>query len=911
MSKYVYFFGGKSADGNGKMKELLGGKGANLAEMCLIGLPVPAGFTITTEVCNYYYDHGKQYPPELKSQVEAAMKQTEEVMGAKFGDPKKPLLVSCRSGARVSMPGMMDTVLNIGLNEKTLQGLIDATGNERFAWDCYRRFVQMYGDVVLDLKPQSKTEIDPFEKILEEVKHEKGVHLDTELTVKDLQELVKRFKKAVKEKKGKDFPDDPMEQMWGAVASVFGSWNNDRAVVYRRQYGYPHDWGTAANICSMVFGNMGDDSGTGVAFTRDPASGENVFYGEYLINAQGEDVVAGIRTPKKIAELKKDMPAVYAQLEDVRKALEKHYRDVQDIEFTIQKGKLWMLQTRNGKRTGFAAVRFAVDMVEEGLISKEEALSVGRIPPDDLNQLLQPIFDPDAKRKSQVIAKGINAGPGAATGVIKFFADDAEAHVNKYGKLDAHGNRDPKSRVVLVRRETSPEDLRGMQAADGILTAFGGASSHAALVSRQMGKVCVVGCGALQIDYDKRTVTVGSTVLKEGDFISVDGFTGEVTAGQVAAKPSEVIQVLIDKTLKPEESRVYQQYAKLMGWADSVRKLKIRTNADKPDQATQAIAFGAEGIGLCRTEHMFFDHIKEMREMILAETPEDRKKALAKLLPFQRADFEGLFKAMKGYPVTIRTLDPPLHEFLPHDDKGQAEVAKELGISSEKVAERVKALHEYNPMLGFRGCRLGIVYPEITEMQARAIFEAACNVAKEGIKVEPEVMIPLVGFPSELKAQAKIVRDTAEKVFAEKGVKIPYLVGTMIELPRACVVADQIAKEAEFFSFGTNDLTQTGLGMSRDDYGPFIRVYMENDLVPRDPFQTIDFDGVGGLMQMGVERGRKTRGDLKIGICGEHGGEPDSVKFCHKIGLNYVSCSPFRVPIARLAAAQAALEGKK
>jgi len=911
MSKYVYFFGGKTADGNGKMKELLGGKGANLAEMCLIGLPVPAGFSITTEVCTYYYDHGKTYPPELKAQVEEALRKTEQVMGAKFGDPKNPLLVSCRSGARVSMPGMMDTVLNIGLNEGTLRGLIDKTGNERFAWDSYRRFVQMYGDVVLDLKPQSKTEIDPFEKIMEELKHERGVHLDTELTVKDLQDLVKRFKKAVKEKKGKDFPDEPMEQMWGAVSAVFGSWNNDRAIVYRRQYGYPHDWGTAANICSMVFGNMGDDSGTGVAFTRDPATGENVFYGEYLINAQGEDVVAGIRTPKKIAELKNDMPPVYKQLEEVRKALEKHYRYVQDIEFTIQKGKLWMLQTRNGKRTGFAAVRFAVDMVDEGLITKEEALSAGRLPPDDLNQLLQPIFDPNAKRQAKVIAKGINAGPGAATGVIKFFADDAEAWVRQHSKTDAHGNRDPNGRVILVRRETSPEDLRGMQAADGILTAFGGASSHAALVSRQMGKVCVVGCGALQIDYGKRTVTVGSTVLKEGDFISVDGFTGEVVAGQVATKPSEVIQVLIEKSLTPEQSRVYQQYAKLMEWADAARKLKIRTNADKPDQAAQAMAFGAEGIGLCRTEHMFFDHIREMREMILAETPEDRRKALAKLLPFQRADFEGLFRAMKGHPVTIRTLDPPLHEFLPHDDKGQAEVAKDMGVSKEKVAERVKALHEQNPMLGFRGCRLGIVYPEITEMQARAIFEASCNVAKEGMKVEPEVMIPLVGFLPELKAQAKIVRDTAEKVFAEKGTKVPYLVGTMIELPRACVVADQIAKEAQFFSFGTNDLTQTTLGMSRDDYGSFIRVYLESDLVPKDPFQVIDFEGVGALMQIAVEKGRKTRPDLKIGICGEHGGEPDSVKFCHRIGLNYVSCSPFRVPIARLAAAQAALEGKK
>jgi pyruvate,orthophosphate dikinase len=906
-TKYVYFFGGGKADGNGKMKELLGGKGANLAEMCLIGLPVPAGFTLTTEVCNYYTDHGRQYPPELKAEVEAALKKTEEVMGAKFGDPRNPLLVSCRSGARVSMPGMMDTVLNIGLNEATLKGLIDKTGNERFAWDSYRRFVQMYGDVVLDLKPASKTEIDPFEKILEDLKHERGVQLDTELTVKDLQELVKRFKKAVRDKKGKDFPEDPREQMWGAIAAVFGSWNNERAIVYRRQYGYPHDWGTAANICSMVFGNMGDDSGTGVAFTRDPATGEKVFYGEYLLNAQGEDVVAGIRTPKKIAELQKEMPEVYKQLDDIRNKLEKHYRDVQDIEFTIQKGKLWMLQTRNGKRTGFAAVHFAVDMVDEGLITWDEALSAGRIPPDDLNQLTQPIFDPEAKRKAKVIGKGINAGPGAATGVIKFFADDAEEWVAKHGKPDAHGKRDPKGRVVLVRRETSPEDIRGMQAADGILTAFGGASSHAALVSRQMGKVCVVGCNALQIDYEKRTVSVGGTVLKEGDFISIDGFTGEVMAGQVATKPSEVVQVLISKTMKPEQSKTYQKFARLMDEADKRRKLKIRTNADKPDQAEQAIAFGAEGIGLCRTEHMFFDHIQAMREMILAESVEARKKALAKLLPYQREDFAGLFKAMKGRPVTIRTLDPPLHEFLPHDDKGQAEVAKDLGVSKEKIAERVKALHEFNPMLGFRGCRLGIVYPEITEMQARAIFEAACDVQKAGTPVEPEVMIPLVGFLPELKAQAKIVHDTAQAVFAEKGVTVKYLVGTMIELPRACVAADQIAREAQFFSFGTNDLTQTALGMSRDDYGSFIRFYLEHDIVPKDPFQTIDFEGVGALMKIGVEKGRATRSDLKIGICGEHGGDPDSVKFCHALGLNYVSCSPFRVPIARLAAAQAAL----
>ncbi len=902
--KYVYFFGGGKADGRADMKDTLGGKGANLAEMTNIGLPVPAGFTLNTEVCTYFYANNRTYPPELKAEVQAALKKTEEVMGAKLGDAKNPLLVSCRSGARESMPGMMDTVLNIGLNESTLRGLIEKTGNERFAWDSYRRFVQMYGDVVLGLKPQNKNEIDPFEHIMDELKHAKGVKLDTDLTTADLQELVKRFKKAVKDRTGKDFPDDAHEQMFEAIGAVFGSWMNDRAIVYRRQYGIPHEWGTAANICSMVFGNMGDDCGTGVAFTRDPATGEKVFYGEYLINAQGEDVVAGIRTPKKIAELQKDMPEVYKQLDDIRGRLEKHYRDVQDIEFTIQKGKLWMLQTRNGKRTGFAAVRFAVDMVQEGLITKEEALSTRRIPPDDLNQLLQPVFDPEAKRKTigegNLLAKGIHAGPGAACGRIKFHAEDAEAWVHKHkGTPDGH--------VILVRRETSPEDIRGMQAADGILTAFGGASSHAALVSRQMGKVCIVGCGALNIDYNKETVSVGDKVLRDGDWLSIDGFTGEVLAGKVATKPSEVVQVLIEKTLKPEQSKVYQQFDELMKWADSVRKLRIRTNADLPNQATQAVAFGAEGIGLCRTEHMFFDHIQPMREMILADSPEARKKALAKLLPFQRQDFEGLFKAMKGLPVTIRTLDPPLHEFLPHDAKGQGEVAKDLGVKPEIIAERVKALHEFNPMLGFRGCRLGIVYSEITEMQCRAVFEAACNVQQEGMKVEPEIMIPLVGFLPELREQAKIVHETAQKVFAEKGVTVPYLVGTMIELPRACVVADQIAKEAQFFSFGTNDLTQTTLGMSRDDYGGFIRHYLERDLVPRDPFQSVDVDGVGSLMKMGVEKGRATRGDLKIGICGEHGGDPDSVKFCHKIGLNYVSCSPFRVPIARLAAAQAAL----
>jgi pyruvate,orthophosphate dikinase len=904
MAKYVYFFGGGKAEGRADMKDLLGGKGANLAEMTNIGLPVPAGFTLTTEVCTYYYANDRQYPPELKAQVDEALRKTEEVMGARFGDPANPLLVSCRSGARVSMPGMMDTVLNIGLNEGTLRGLVAKTANERFAWDSYRRFVQMYGDVVLGLKPQDKTEKDPFEKILEDLKHSKRVEFDTQLTTADLQELVKRFKRAVKERTGKDFPEDAREQMWQAIGAVFGSWMNDRAIVYRRQYGFPHEWGTAANICSMVFGNMGDDSATGVAFTRDPATGEKVFYGEYLINAQGEDVVAGIRTPKKIAELQKDMPSVYKQLDEIRTKLEDHYRNVQDIEFTVQKGKLWMLQTRNGKRTGFAAVRFAVDFVREGKISKEEALSAAWIPPDDLNQLLQPLFDPEAKRKAvaegQLLGKGINAGPGAASGHIKFHAEDAEAWVARYKGT-------PEGRVILVREETSPEDLRGMVAAAGILTAKGGASSHAALVSRQMGKVCIVGCGTLNIDYKKGTLTVGNNTLKDGDWISIDGFTGEVIAGQLATKPSEVVQVLIDKSLKPEQSRVYQQFAELMKWADEVRKLRIRTNADLPGQASQAVAFGAEGIGLCRTEHMFFDHIEPMREMILADTPEARRQALAKLLPFQRQDFEGLFKAMNGLPVTIRTLDPPLHEFLPHDAKGQAEVAAKLGVRPEVIADRVKGLHEFNPMLGFRGCRLGIVYPEITEMQSRAIFEAACNVQKPGTKVEPEVMIPLVGFLPELKAQAKIVHETAKTVFAEKGVEVKYLVGTMIELPRACVVADQIAKEAQFFSFGTNDLTQTTLGMSRDDYGTFIRYYLEHDLVPRDPFQSIDTSGVGALMEIAVQKGRGERKDLKVGICGEHGGDPDTVKFCHKIGLNYVSCSPFRVPIARLAAAQAAL----
>ena len=905
--KYVYFFGDNKADGDATMKTLLGGKGANLAEMTKIGLPVPAGFTLTTEVCTYFYDHGKQYPPELKAQVDENINKTEAAMGAKLGDHENPLLVSCRSGARDSMPGMMDTVLNIGLNEKTLAGLIKKTGNERFAWDTYRRFIQMYGDVVLGLKPVDKKEEDPFEKIMHDLKHEKGVELDNDLTVADLKVLVERFKKAVKTRTGHDFPEDAREQVYGAIGAVFGSWMNDRAIVYRRQYNIPHEWGTAANICSMVFGNMGDDCCTGVAFTRDPATGENVFYGEYLTNAQGEDVVAGIRTPKKIEELAAEMPPVYKQLDEVRLKLEKHYRDVQDIEFTVQRGKLWMLQTRNGKRTGFAAIRFAVDMVQEKLIDWKEAISVNRIPPDDLNQLLQPLFDPDAKRKliteGNLLAKGINAGPGAACGRIKFFAEDAEQFHNTH-------KGSPDGRVILVRRETSPEDLRGMQVAEGILTAFGGASSHAALVSRQMGKVCVVGCSALKIDYQAGTLSVGNHVLHDGDWLSIDGFTGEVIAGKVNTHPSEVVQVLIDKSLAPAKSKVFKQFQKLMVWADKVRKLNILTNADSPAQAEQAIAFGAEGIGLCRTEHMFFDHIREMREMILATTPEARKAALAKLLPFQREDFAGLFRAMKGHPVTIRTLDPPLHEFLPHDEKGQNEMAKELGVSIDEIHNRVKALHEFNPMLGFRGCRLGIVFPEITAMQARAILEAACIVKKEGAEVHPEIMIPLVGFKKEFELQAKVVHDTAAEVFKEKGITVEYMVGTMIELPRAAMAADTIAEKAQFFSFGTNDLTQTGLGISRDDYGSFVRQYIEGDIFKKDPFQVIDFEGIGQLMETAVAKGRKVKKDLKLGICGEHGGEPDSVKFCHSIGLNYVSCSPFRVPIARLAAAQAVLEEK-
>ena len=901
--KYVYYFGNGKAEGKAEMKGLLGGKGANLAEMTNIKLPVPPGFTITTEVCTYYYDHGQSYPKSLRKDVEAALKKVEKSMGAKFGDEKNPLLVSVRSGARASMPGMMDTILNLGLNDRTVAGLIAKTGNERFAYDCYRRFVQMYGDVVLGLKPVHKDEIDPFEVIIDQKKEERHVRLDTELTAADLKDLVTRFKKAIKDKTGHDFPQDPMQQLWGAIGAVFGSWMNDRAVAYRKLYDIPASWGTAVNVQTMVFGNMGEDSGTGVAFTRDPASGENVFYGEYLMNAQGEDVVAGTRTPLPMSKLKADDPKIYNQLERIRKTLEKHYREVMDIEFTMQQGTLYMLQCRVGKRTAFAAIRIAVDMVKEGLISEPEALR--RIEPHQLNQLLRPIFDiaekEQAVSKGRLLAKGLNAGPGAATGRVVFNAADAEAWA-KRGE-----------QVILTRIETSPEDIRGMDAAVGILTARGGMTSHAALVARQMGKVCVAGCSSLDINYASRTMGVNSLVVKEGDWISIDGTTGEVINGKVNTKPSEVLQVLIDKTLDAKNAPVYQTFASVMTWADKYRRLKIRTNADQPDQSLNAVAFGAEGIGLCRTEHMFFGEgkIGPMREMILADNVADRKAALAKLLPLQRDDFEGIFEAMDGRPVTIRTIDPPLHEFLPHDEKSQRALASQMGISYEKVRQRVDSLHEFNPMLGFRGCRLGIIYPEITEMQARAIFEAAANVRKRGKDVVPEVMIPLVGHVKELEHQEKIVRQVAVDVMKEKGVTFRYLVGTMIEIPRGALTADEVAKVAEFFSFGTNDLTQTTLGVSRDDAGRFLIPYVEQEIYPKDPFDSIDQAGVGELMKIAVQKGRSVRSNLKLGICGEHGGEPSSVEFCHTIGLDYVSCSPFRVPIARLAAARAALADEK
>ncbi len=907
MPKYVYTFGAGKAEGSAKMRNELGGKGANLAEMNLIGLPVPAGFTITTEVCNYYYAHGKQYPPELNEQVLAGLRATEQVMGARFGDPENPLLLSCRSGARESMPGMMDTVLNIGLNEQTVAALIRQSGNEHFGWDSYRRLIQMYGDVVLGLKPEKKTDPDHFEVILDRYRHQAGVEHEKDLSVAALKKIVEEFKAVIKQHAKVDFPTDPMEQLWGCIGAVFGSWMNDRAVVYRRMHGIPHEWGTAVNVQAMVFGNLGNDCATGVGLTRNCSVGTPGFCGDYLINAQGEDVVAGTRTPKRIEEtLAQDMPEAFQQLNDIGKTLERHYKDVQDIEFTIQKGKVWMLQTRNAKRTGFAAVRIAVDLVNEGLITPKQALAKKRIPADDLNQLLQPIFDPAAKEKAQhehrLLAKGINAGPGAATGQIVFHASDAEAQWNANNSLQ----------LILVRKETSPEDLRGMKVAKGILTAFGGASSHAALVSRQMGKTCVCGCSALNIDYEAGTVTVNGKVLREGDWISIDGFTGEVFEGKIETRASEVMEVLMGQK-KPDDAPTYGRYAQLMQWADEYRRLRVRANAEAGD-AEAAVALGAEGVGLCRTEHMFFDRLDDIREMIFATKKEDREQALAKLLPHQREDFTHLFQTLGDRPVTIRLLDPPLHEFLSehhlHDDPHLAKkLAKTFGVTEEDVYRRVEELKESNPMLGHRGCRLGIVYPEITAMQARAIFEAACELKKQGANPHPEVMVPLAGFKTEFDNQAKIIRETAEKVFAEKGVRVEYTVGTMIEVPRAALTADEIAQSAEFFSFGTNDLTQTTLGISRDDYKSFIGYYTENDIIPSDPFQTIDQGGVGQLMKLGVQKGRATRPDLKIGICGEHGGDPKSVFFCHEIGLDYVSCSPRRIPIARLAAAQAAVDG--
>jgi pyruvate,orthophosphate dikinase len=898
-AKHVYLFGNKRADGDGSMKPLLGGKGANLAEMSRIGLPVPPGFTITTEVCTHYYANKRSYPKDLDGQVKTGVAFIEKIIGTKFGDRSAmPLLVSVRSGARDSMPGMMDTILNLGLNDETVLALVGATKNERFAWDCYRRFIQMYGDVVMGVQKRPSEDHEPFETVIHALKHER-YHAeieDTKLNVEDLRELVNRFKGLIKERTGQEFPQDPWKQLWGAVGAVFGSWMNDRAMVYRRKYNIPSEWGTAVNVQAMVYGNTGDESGSGVAFTRDPATGEKVFYGEFLINAQGEDVVAGVRTPEPVAQLKNEMPAAFNELESIRKTLESHFKDVQDFEFTIQDGQVYMLQTRNGKRTGLAAVRFAIEMEKEKLIDWKTAIR--RVPADQLDQVLAPIFDRKAVKEAKCIAKGLPAGPGAASGKMYLNAERAVEAAAKGEK------------VLLVRNETSPEDLRGMIAAEGILTAKGGVSSHAALVARQMGKVCVCGASALQIDYTAKTVKVDGATYSEGDYISINGTAGEVYPGQLPTAASEIVQVLVEKSLDGKQSATYQMFQKLMDWCGKVTRMQVRTNADTPEQTANAVAFGATGIGLCRTEHMFFegDRIDAMREMILADNKEDRKAALAKLLPYQKGDFAGIFTELKGLPATIRFLDPPLHEFLPHDHASQNLLAEKMGIKVEKIAQRVKELHEFNPMLGFRGCRLGLVFPEISEMQARAVFEAAAEVQKKGMKVKPEIMIPLVGFKKELDLQVELVHRVAKEVMAEKKVKLNYLVGTMIEIPRGALTADEIAQTAEFFSFGTNDLTQTCLGMSRDDSGSFLPPYQELEIIKKNPFASIDQTGVGQLMTTAVEKGRSTRPDIKLGICGEHGGDPDSVKFCHRLGLTYVSCSPFRVPVARLAAAQAAIE---
>ena len=904
--KRVYTFGNKEAEGNGKMRELLGGKGANLAEMNLIGIPVPPGFTITTDVCSEYYQYGKEKIVEmLRPEVEKAMKSIEELTGRQFGDPVTPLLVSVRSGARASMPGMMDTILNLGLNDDAVEAIAKLSGNPRFAWDSYRRFVQMYGDVVLGMKPVSKEDQDPFEVIIDELKEERGVQNDTDLTTDDLKVLVAKFKAAVKEQTGSDFPVSPWEQLWGAVCAVFGSWMNDRAILYRKLNNIPAEWGTAVIVQAMVFGNMGENSATGVAFSRDAATGENLFNGEYLINAQGEDVVAGIRTPQQITiegskrwakaqniseeeraskypSLEEVMPEVYKELDEIQHHLEEYFTDMQDIEFTIQDGKLWMLQCRNGKRTGAAMVKIAMDMLAEGLI--DEKTAVLRCEPAKLDELLHPVFDKAAMKNAKVLVKGLPASPGAATGPVVFFAEDAE-------KVAASGQK-----AILVRIETSPEDLKGMLDAAGILTQRGGMTSHAAVVARGMGKCCVSGAGELQIDYKARTIKIGEYTIKEGDWISLNGSTGEVYLGQVATQAADLSG----------------DFGKLMELAGKYATMKVRANADTPKDAEQAFAFGAEGIGLCRTEHMFFEgeRIKAVREMILADDEAGRRVALAKLLPMQRGDFEGLFKAMKGYPVIVRLLDPPLHEFAPNTEKEQKEMADALNIPVEKVATRVESLHEVNPMLGHRGCRLGNTYPEITEMQARAIIEAAMNVKATGIDVKVEIMVPLVGNHKELRYQKNIIDRVANEVFAERNDKIDYMVGTMIEVPRAAVTANQIAEVAEFFSFGTNDLTQMTLGFSRDDIAKFLPVYLDKGILKNDPFQILDRNGVGQLIREAVFKGRSTRETLKCGICGEHGGEPSSVEFCHYAGLNYVSCSPFRVPIARLAAAHAALNEK-
>ena len=905
--KRVYTFGNGQAEGKADMRNLLGGKGANLAEMNLIGVPVPPGFTITTEVCTEYYEMGQQKVVELlKADVEKAIAQVETLMNSKFGDVENPLLVSVRSGARASMPGMMDTILNLGLNDEVVEGLTRKTNNPRFAWDSYRRFVQMYGDVVLGMKPTNKEDIDPFEAIIEEVKHTKGVTLDNELEVEDLKELVKRFKAAVKERTGKEFPTEAYEQLWGAICAVFNSWMNERAILYRKMEGIPDEWGTAVNVQAMVFGNMGNTSATGVCFSRDAATGEDLFNGEYLINAQGEDVVAGIRTPQQITKIgsqrwaqlagiseeeraaqypsmEEAMPEIYKELDALQTKLEEHYRDMQDMEFTVQEGKLWFLQTRNGKRTGAAMVKIAMDLLRQNMIDEKTALM--RCEPNKLDELLHPIFDKAALKQAKVLTRGLPASPGAACGQIVFFADDA-AEWHAAGK-----------RVVMVRIETSPEDLAGMAVAEGILTARGGMTSHAAVVARGMGKCCVSGAGALNIDYKARTVEVDGVLLKEGDYISLNGSTGEVYKGKVETKAAELSG----------------DFAELMKLADKYARLQVRTNADTPHDAQVARNFGAVGIGLCRTEHMFFEgeKIKAMREMILAETAEDRRKALAKILPYQQADFKGIFKAMEGYPVTVRLLDPPLHEFVPHDLKGQQEMADTMGVSLQYIQQRVEALCEHNPMLGHRGCRLGNTYPEITQMQTRAILGAALELKKEGIETHPEIMVPLTGILYEFQQQEKVIRAEAATLFQEMGDSIEFKVGTMIEVPRAALTANRIASSAEFFSFGTNDLTQMTFGYSRDDIASFLPIYLEKKILKVDPFQVLDQNGVGQLIRMATEKGRAVRPDLKCGICGEHGGEPSSVKFCHKVGLNYVSCSPFRVPIARLAAAQAAIENEQ